>query len=56
MFSKHVVFKMFHVNKILKFKQFYEVLCLFSENKHSYEYVKIQFGYKGRVKHAIRMR
>ena len=56
MFSKHVVFKMFHVNKILKFKQFYEVLCLFSENKHRYEYVKINFRSREKVKHAVRMR
>ena len=29
---------------------------LFSENKHRYEYIKINFGYREKVKHAVRMR
>ena len=56
MFSKLLIENMFTSHENLNIQTIFLFLYLFSENKHRYEYVKINFGYREKVKHAVRMR
>ena len=52
MFSRLVIENMFTGHENLNIQTVFLFLYLFSGNKHRYEYVKINFGYREKVKHA----
>ena len=56
MFSRLVIENMFTGHENSNIQTVFLFLYLFSGNKHRYEYVKINFGYREKVKHAVRMR
>ena len=56
MFSKLHIENMFTSHENLNIQTIFLFSYIFSENKHRYEYVKVNFRSREQVKHAVIMR
>ena len=56
MFNKLVIENMFIGHENLNIQNVFLFLYIFSWNKHRYEYIKINFRCREKVKHTVKMR